>query len=341
MKHFIKIVILLFLTFSLFTCGTNQKPVSKNGLADLTEIKFFDIKIRQNNQNINESAGIYNIADNKFEILVSNKNNNIISIFAYHSGEMFNKYSYPVKCQDTVIFHPATSLINDADENREITLYINREMQFNAITEEKRKDENGISIIKIKDIADTDDRFSGTLYLTIFIDFNNNNIIESNEINNISVAINRKGNSGLFRARIYVSTMGGWNRDINYPVYGNEYFYVKITSEAELERFLELFGREYGVNTYSTINRVRNLDYLRRNMYILFTPITTEIEFYNNPYRYAGENRLIFETRINKNSNKGRYVFYREYHVDKTKDIYEIWINVNGSLRRANELKLN
>jgi len=338
MKNFAKIITLLyFVLFLLMSCSSakqiNKAPIEQNN-------NTFEIKIRQNNQIVHESANIYKIADNKFEILVTNKNNNIISIFAYHNDEMFNKYAYPVKCQDTVIFRPATSLINNADANGEITLNINREMQFNVITGEKRNDEDGISIIKIKDIADTDNKFNGILFLTFFIDFNNNNIIEINEIKNISVAINRTENSRLFRARIYVSTIGGWNNDINYPVYGNDYFYVKISNEAEKERFFELFGRQYGDNSYST-NRVRNLDYSKNNMYILFSPITAEIELYNNPYRYAGENRLIFESRINYNSTRGKYVFYREYRVEKRNDLYEIWININGSMKRANELKLN
>jgi len=338
-------IIFVILTFSVLTgCSlikkANNAQIEQDNAPVETVTGAFEVHIRQNNKIINETGNIHRITDNKFEILVTNEKNNIISIFAYHNDEMFNKYTFPRKCEDTVIFHPATAIINSADENREITLTVNREMQFNVITHEKSTNENGISVIKIKDIADTDDKFNGVLFLTVFIDLNNNKIIENNEVKNMSVAIHRAQNSNLFRAKIHVSTMGGWIRDINYPVYGNEYFYVKISNETEKERFFELFGRQYGNNTYSSINRVRDLDYSKNNMYIIFSPITTEIEFYNNPYRYAGENRLIFDTRINSASNRGRYVFYREYRVEKRNDLYEIWINVNGTIRRINELLL-
>ena len=264
-----KRIIYAILTFFILNCSSTKQPNNEaieydNNKSIENIINSFEVKIRQNNQIIDKPDSTYTIMDNKFEILVTNKNNNIISVFAYHSDEMFNKYIYPIKDEDTVIFHPATALINSADENMEITLNINREMQFNVITNEKRIDENGISIIRIKDIADTDNRFNGILFLTLFIDLNNNKIIESNEIKNISVAINRAENSNLFRARIYVSTIGGWIRDINYPVYNNEYFYVKISNETEKANFFELFGQQYGDNTYSSINRVRDLDYSRQ-----------------------------------------------------------------------------
>ena len=75
-------------------------------------------------------------------------------------------------------------------------------------------------------------------------------------------------------------------------------------------------------------------------MYVIFSPITTEIELYDNPYRYSGENRLIFETRINRKSNRGRYVFCREYRVEKIKDIFEMWINDNGELKKIKKFDL-
>jgi hypothetical protein len=300
----------------------------------------FDILIEQNNRIIIEENGVYSIDDQKLNILVKNADCKTIHIFAYHNEEMFEKYSYPIKCENTVIFHPATALIDRADENMEITLTINREMQYNVITSEKRIDENGTAIIKIKDIADIDNKFNGILHLTVFIDFNENNVIDENEIRNISIKINRSDNSVLFRARIYVSTMGSWIRNIGYPAYSDDYMYVKITNEMEKQSFLLLFGENNFINTHSTINRIVNLDYTRNNMYVIFSPITAEIELFGNPYCYSGENGLIFETRINRESNRGTYVFCREYHVAKNSDRFEMWINDNGELRRITKFEL-
>jgi hypothetical protein len=300
----------------------------------------FEVFIEQNSRNIDELNGFYTIEDQKFNILVNNVDNKLIHIFVYHSGEMFRKYSYPVKCENTVIFNPGTALINSADENREITLTINREMQYNVITPEKRINNNSTAIIKIKDIADTDNKFNGMLYLTIFVDINSNNVIEENEVKNIFIRINKSNNSILFRAKIYISTIGSRIRDINYPAYLNDYFYVKITNEIEKQKFLQLFGQNNFANTNSTINRIINLDYTRHNMYVVFSPVTREIELYNNPYHYHYETRLIFETRINRESNRGLYVFCREYHIEKTKDIFEMWINDNGELKRIKKFDL-
>jgi hypothetical protein len=299
-----------------------------------------EVFIEQNGRNINEITGFYTIEDQKFNILIRNADNKTIHIFAYHSGEMFKKYVYPVKCENTVIFHPATALITGADENKEITLTINREMQYNVITTEKRIDNNGTALIKIKDIADTDDKFNGMLYLTIYIDFNKNGIIEENEIKNIILRINKSADTVLFKAKIYISTIGSRIINIDNHVYSNEYFYIKITNETEKQQYIQLFGQNNAVNTFSTINRIINLDYTRRNIYVVFSPLTAEIEFYNNPYHYKGDNRLIFETRINRESDRGTYVSCREYQVEKTRDIFEMWVNDNGELRMIKKMDL-
>jgi hypothetical protein len=331
-----KKICMTLLVFLLFSCNIfrNEKPPRK------TENVGFEAFIEQNGTNINGLNDFYTIEDRKFNILVNNVNDKTICIFAYHSEEMFTKYSYPVKCENTVIFHPATALIDSANANKEITLTINREMQHNVITPEKRTNSNGTAVIKIKDIADTDDKFNGMLYLTIFVDFNKNDIIENNEIKNIYIKINKSDNSILFRARIYVSTIGSRIREINYPVYSDEYFYVKITNEKEKQMFLQLFGQNNFSNTYSTINRIINLDYTKYNMYVIFSPITEQIELYGNPYHYKGENRLIFKKTINRKSNIGKYVFCREYYVEKNKDIFEIWITDNEELRKLKEIEL-
>jgi hypothetical protein len=256
------------------------------------------IQLQQNNRMINGSGSYFVIDDNKFNIFIKNVLNETIHIFAYHNNTMFTRYNYPIKSEETVMFHPATGLIDNIDENIEITLSINKEMQHNAITIEKRINEQNTAIVKIKDIADIDNKFTGTLYLTIFIDFNQNGVIESNEIYNLSIYIKKISSSILFRTRAYVSTIGGLIRDINYPVYSTNYFYVKITNESERKWFFKLFGPNYGDNTYFSDNRIRDADYLRYNMYIIFSPITQEIELFNNPYHYNGEYRLIFDTIV-------------------------------------------
>jgi len=321
------------LVLVFFACATTTANNEKPTLVQKTEVASFKVIVEQNNKNINEQRGVFNLEDQKFSIAVNDVEDRIINIFAYHSDEMFKKYTYPIDPKDTVIFHPATALIDSADENKEITLTINKEMQFNAITPEKRTtNDNAAAVIKIKEIADTDDKFEEIIYLTIFIDFNDNNIIDETEVRNITLKINKSANSVLFGAKIYVSTIGSRIKDINNYEYSNDYSYVKITSDPERQLFLLLFGRGNFNNINSNVNRIISTDYSKYNMYIVFSPITTEIEFNGNPYHYKGENKLIFDVRVNKGASYGKYVFCREYRVEKNKDVFEMWINVNGKL---------
>ena len=334
----VSLAALVFVLFSCVTSGSanEAQPRQTQKKAD----KTFKVTVEQNNKNINESDGTYQLDDQKFNILLNNVDDKTIHIFAYHSDEMFNKYTYPIECKNTVMFHPATALIDEADENKEITLTINKEMQYNTVPAEKRANLNNNAVIKIKEIADTEGKYNGTAYLTIFVDFNDNNIIEENEVKNISLNIERTVNSNLFGAKIYVSTIGHRIKDIKNLEYSNDYMYVKITGDMDKQLFVLLFGRSNFVNTNPTYNRITNVDYSKYNMYVVFSPITTEIELHNNPYHYSGENKLIFDTRINKEAKNGTYVFCREYRVEKKSDIYEMWINDNGKLKKIKKFDL-
>jgi hypothetical protein len=297
------------------------------------------VSIEQNKRIINSSENNFLIDDDKFNIIVTNANRHMIQIFVYHNDQMFSRYNYPVKCEDTVIFHPATILANANDHNNEVKLYINREMQVNAITAEERFYEGDKSIIKIKDIADSDNKFNGTLYLMIFIDYNKNGIIESNEIGNITISFNKSNKTVLFNAKAYVSTTGYRVRNMQYPVYGDDYFYIKITSAYEKDIFLTLFGNDFNNGMFQG-KGIRELDYSLYNVYILFTPITDKIQFYNNPYHYNGDFRLIFDIIINEQSDAGKYVYARNYVVEKNRDNYEMWLNNNGQLIKIKKMEL-
>jgi len=331
--------LLVFVLFSCATSANNEKPPQEQK-TEKTGLKTLKISVEQNNKNINESNGSYPLEDQKFNILINNIDDKTIQIFAYHNEDMFSKYPYPVECENTVIFNPATALTDNADENKEITLTINKEMQYNAITPEKRTTNGNTAVIKINEIADYDGKYNGVLYLTIFVDLNDNEVIEANEVKNISLSIERTEKSVLFGDKIYVSTFGSRIKDIKNYEYSNEYLYAKITSDMERQLFLLLFGKNNFVNPNSTVNRIISVDYSKYNMYLVFSPITREIELYNNPYHYSGENKLIFDVKINKEVNDGTYVFCREYRVEKNKDIFEMWINDNGKLKKIKKFDL-
>jgi hypothetical protein len=328
-------ICLVLPVFVLFSCTSvrNEKPPREEA--------NFEVLIEQNDRKINELNGFYTLEDQKFNILVRNAGDKAINIFAYHNEEMFRKYNYPVECKETVMFRPGTALVDNADINKEITLALNREMQYNVITPEKRIDNNNTALIKIKDVADTDNKYNGALYLTLLVDFNNDKIIEKNEVKNISLKINKSANGVLFKGKVYVSTIGSWIKDLNYPVYSNEYSYVKITNDTEKRKFFQSFGQDNFINPYSAVNRIGNLDCTNYNMYIIFSPVTKDIELSGNPYHYSGDNRLIFETRTNREANRGVYVYCREYRVEKSVDIFDLWINDRGRLRELKKLSFN
>jgi len=329
------IMLAVFVSFSC-TSVHNEKPPREE--TEIMNSDVLEVLIEQNDRKINELNGFYALEDQKFNILVRNAGDKAINIFAYHNEEMFQKYTYPVECKKTVIFHPGTALIDNADKNKEITLALNREMQYNVITPEKRIDNNSTSLIKIKDIADTDNKYNGLLYLTFLVDFNKDDIIEKNEVKNVSLKINKSANGDLFKGKVHVSTIGSWIKDIDHPVYSNDYSYVKITNETEKQKFFQSFGQSNFTNPYSKVNRIANLDYTNYNMYVVFSPITKDIELYGNPYHYSGENKLIFEARTNRETNRGDYVYCREYRVEKNTDIFDLWINDRGRLKKVDKI---
>jgi len=323
--------------FVLFSCKSVRNEIPPR---EETVTTNFEVFIEQNERKIAELNGFYTVEDQKFNILVRNAGDKAINIFAYHNEEMFRKYAYPVECKKTVIFHPGTAIIDNADKNKEVTLALNREMQYNVITPEKRIDNNSTAMIKIRDIADTDNRYNGMLFLTFLVDFNNDNIIEKNEVRNISLKINKTPNSVLFRGKVHVSTIGSWIKELNYPVYSNEYSYVKITNDAEKQKFFKSFGQSNFTSPYSKVNRIDSLDYTKYNLYVVFSPVTKDLELTGNPYHYSGENKLIFETRSNREANRGDYVYCREYRVEKDIDIFELWVNDKGRVRKINKIDL-
>jgi len=329
---------LLLSVFVLFSCKSVRTEKPPREEPEKVNLDAFEVIIEQNDRKINELNGFYTVEDEKFNILVRNAGDKAINIFAYHSEEMFRKYKYPVECKETVMFYPGTALVDNADKNKEITLALNREMQYNVITPEKRIDNNNTALIKIKDVADTDNKYNGALYLTLLVDFNNDKIIEKNEIKNISLKINKSPSGVLFKGKVYVSTIGSWIKDLNYPVYSNEYSYVKITNDTEKRKFFQSFGQENFTNPYSKINRIADLDCTKYNMYVVFSPVTKDMELSGNPYHYSGDYKLIFETRINREANRGVYVYCREYRVEKDLDIFELWINDKGRLRTISQI---
>jgi len=328
------IMLAVFIPFSCTSVRNEKPPLEETVSANL------EVFIEQNDRKINEMNGYYTVEDQKFNILVRNAGDKTINIFAYHNEEMFRKYTFPVECKKTVIFHPGTAIIDNADKNKEITLALNREMQYNVITPEKRIDNDSAALIKIKDIADTDNKYNGALYLTFLVDLNNNNIIENNEVKNISLKINKSANGGLFKGKVYVSTIGSWIKDLDYPVYSNDYSYAKITNDKEKQKFFQSFGQSNFTNQFSKVNRIDILDYTKYNMYVVFSPVTKDLELSGNPYHYSGENKLIFETRTNREANRGDYVYCREYRVEKETDIFELLINDKGRLKKINKIEL-
>ena len=85
------------------------------------------IQIEQNGQINNGSGNHFVIDDNKFNIIISNTNGEPIHIFVYHNNQMFLKYQYPISCENTVMFHPASVLIRHRERpnaNEKIPLWV-------------------------------------------------------------------------------------------------------------------------------------------------------------------------------------------------------------------------
>ena len=159
--------------------------------------------------------------------------------------------------------------------------------------------------------------------VALYIDINSNKIIESNEI--IYFILKIEGAGDLFSQKIYVSTVGYWIKQYKLSN-TNTFKLYKITSYEGLIKYMN----EVTENISSLKYIVEDKDvFNKKNIYILLSPITTDI-FFDQPYKYSTKNNLIFDIICTPTKQNGSYIAARNYIVNKEDDYLTVLINNNG-----------
>jgi hypothetical protein len=308
-------------------------PLSSSVFAQERDISG-NISIRQNDKEVIASNGMFNITGMPFEIIFDNVNlDDNIAIFAYHSDEMFNRYDYPIITDETVMFAPGTGLAMEVDENKSFFLRINTEMTQNYISSDRRINNTNQAVLRIKGFADTLNRFQEhkIAYLSIYIDYNKNGIIDLNEIKNIIIKVNQSIAMGE-KTKVYISTMGSSLEVVGSEnLIHNNFILFKITSQDEAERFSEYMQENTTYYSGYRTAGITNIDYNKNNKYFLMTPKGLSASA-NQPYHYSGEYDLIFDISDTNDNKNGNYVSLRTYTVSKDDDIFTIRINWYGEI---------
>lgn len=321
---FVGQTIVLILLFCVFSDYVTAQQKNINGT----------ISISQNGEEVLARDGIFQIINKPFEVIIDNvslKDN--IAIFAYHSDEMFNRYDYPIRTADTVMFAPGTSLAMSVEKNISFFLRINEEYTQNYFPSDRRINHENQTILRIKGFADTLNRFQKRhiAYLSIFIDYNKNGIIEKNEISNIIIKVNQVATPPK-KIKVYISTMGSRLAIINSEAkIHNQFVVFKISSQDEAKRFSEYMRKNTNYYRGYQIAGIVNIDYDINNKYFIMSPRGLSVEFYQ-PYHFSGEFDLIFDVLELDKSMSFNYVSLRTYTVAKDDDIFSIKINLKGKI---------
>lgn len=169
---------ILLLSFTLLTASPlliSSQSLKQKG----------SVRIVQNGSELEARGGIIEIRHKPFEIVVSGVDEeDNIAVFASPRDRMLARYRLPVSTSDTLMFAPGTGIAMPPNEDRRFFLRINRDMSQNYFSGDRRIHTGNQAVIQIKGIIDPYDQFAGkdTAYLTLFVDFNRNRMIEEDEV---------------------------------------------------------------------------------------------------------------------------------------------------------------
>ncbi len=156
----------------------------------------FTLSILQDNREILPDAGNYPLQDRPFQIDIEGVSPEVaVAIFAYPTDEMFHRYIYPVSTSDTVMFAPATGLAMYENKDRAYYLSLNREGTHNYMSPDRRINRQNGATLNILGFQTIEGRqeHPRKVYLSLFIDSNQDRIIESHEIRHITLQWDQPG----------------------------------------------------------------------------------------------------------------------------------------------------
>ena len=156
----------------------------------------FSLWIYQNSREILPDGRVYSLRDGPFQLVMEGVDpEDAVAIFAYPTNEMFNRYSYPIRTADTVMFAPATGLAMYENKEKAYYLSMNREGTHNYMSTDRRINEAIRTTLNVLGFQTIEGRqlHLPRVCLTIFIDSDQNRIIDSNEIRHIILQWDQAG----------------------------------------------------------------------------------------------------------------------------------------------------
>jgi hypothetical protein len=150
------------------------------------------IKISQKNINLDNKNSYYKITNTPFDIIINGiGKNDAVYIYTRHNDDFKNDIKIPSPVTGISFFLPGTGMAVKAEGNGMIPLYICSKYSHNHITEDRRIRKGNDIVIKITGIYEVYDsnKVKDKIFMAVFSDKNNNQIIEKGEIAYINFQI--------------------------------------------------------------------------------------------------------------------------------------------------------
>ena len=290
MKKFILIIFcLVVITFT--SC-------SKNNLSENISINHSEKTYK-----LSETKYIF-LQDENFDIKFDNlKKNQNIYLFAYYDDSFINKYTLPVKANNTEIFNQGMAMAEKPlKKEKGYTLTINQIHTMHCIGEDRRLNDQTSATIPVRAISDSTGLMDDKIYLLFYVDYKNDKIIEENELAWIELILpydSRKALSNATEAdfsdekRAYISSNGHRIKKENY--HGKNFKAYYIRGKNDLEKLKKRENRtfeniEIGDYIYGLEAQKEKFD---TPTVLLMVP--EGLSLYNNPFRIKGDKTIYFE----------------------------------------------
>lgn len=325
MKKILLIISLLCITFNLSALSKYKMQVK-----DI-------IQIKHNNQT-------YNVTDNtsftfdseEFDLFFNRlKKDQSVSIYtsSTYSPNLIPGYygKFPVESSETT-FAPGGGLAEgpfNPDEGYSLSV-INSFNKFHYIYDERRINTKEGAVLPVRRITDSSGEYTNRIYITFFIDFDNNQIIEENEIWNIDITFTNKYEKDYSeKNRAYVSSTGYSVLTGNYD--GERFICYELHTTSNLKDF---YLREKD----SFINRPvdyyikwENPDEIFKNNNVHVILLPKNYTFVNNPFRIKGDKTLYFEIK-EVSENEEKTIPMRLIRVSKDNPFTPIELYLDGKI---------
>lgn len=295
------------------------------------EDRYVKLSIFQNFMTIKGDNEQYEIMDEPFNLVLDGLESiRNIKIFAYHTPEYFDLYKWPIAVTETPMFRSGSSLAINLQEP--VSLQINGKHSVNNIVSEQWKVNDGQATILIDGFKDPFNKVNNKIFLTIFVDFNENEIIENNEIKNITIntALSELSvpteKTYLFETKFHIAVTSS-------DVSMHENFLVfKLTNPQEGLELSNYMRKNTDFFKYRRRAHFVNWFYETENQYVLMSPMGAQLTI-QRPYHYEGSSYLIFDITESEEYINDNHMLIMFFPIKKEDDIHDIKFNINGSLK--------